>query len=464
MDILLTHGYFLYEDPQERKVMKPYPPLGILYISSYLKSKGFDVEVLDTTFKTRKDVTDYLAKTRPDLVGIYCNLMTKPNVLEMIQVCKRLGCTVILGGPDPPHYAKEYLTWGADVVVIGEGEMTLEELIPRLQNGSRDLADIKGIVYKGDDGTVHKTPERPFVTDLDALPFPDRDAIDLQKYINIWREHHNMGSVSLICARGCPYTCTWCSHSVYGFSHRRRSPQNVAEEVDLIVQAYQPDMLWYADDVFSIHHRWLFEYADELQQRNIRLPFECISREDRLNESVVQKLAEMGCDRLWIGSESGSQSVLDAMQRRTNVERVQEMTRLLQKYGIQAGMFIMLGYEGETLDDLEATAEHLKKANPDIFLTTVAYPIKGTGYFHEVEDRIRSRKPWEQRTDRDLLVSGRSSKRFYDFANRWLVNEVALHRRLNNGTSDYLKTAKAFINSRIGKLGMTLTKHQREDG
>ena len=465
MDILLTHGYFLYEDPLEKKVMKPYPPLGILYISSYLKSKGFEVVVLDTTFKSREQVFNWLEKTHPATVGIYCNLMTKPNVLRLIRACKSFGATVILGGPELPHYAEEYINYGADIVVVGEGELTLEELIPQLQkNGKQNLAHVKGIVYQKEDGTFEQTPQRPFYANLDQIPFPDREAIDISEYINVWREHHDLGSVSLICARGCPYTCTWCSHSVYGFSHRRRSPNNVVDEVESIMENYKPDMLWYADDVFTIHHRWLFEYADELKRRNIHVPFECISREDRLNEHVIEKLAEMGCSRIWIGSESGSQSVLDAMRRHTNAQRVREMTRLLQKYGIQAGMFIMLGYEGETLQDLEATVEHLKNANPDIFLTTVAYPIKGTDYYNKIEDQVFSPKPWHERTDRDLMVAGGHTRRFYSFANRWMVNEVALHHQLYDGQRDYLKLAKAFVNARIGRLGMAWTKHERMVG
>jgi radical SAM superfamily enzyme YgiQ (UPF0313 family) len=463
MDILLTHGYFLYEDPLEKRVMKPYPPLGILYLSSYLKSKGFEVAVLDTTFKSREEVFNWLAQARPKIVGIYCNLMTKLNVLQMIRTCKRLGATVILGGPEPPHYAEEYLNYGADIIAVGEGELTLEELIPHLQkHGQGNLSLVHGIVFQNEDGAITHTPPRPFYANLDEIPFPDRQAIDSTQYIKVWREHHGLGSVSLICARGCPYTCTWCSHATYGFSHRRRSPQNVADEIEQIMAEYKPELLWYADDVFTIHHRWFFEYAEELQRRNLCLPFECISREDRLNEKVIKTLANLGCFRLWIGSESGSQSVLDVMQRRANVQRVREMTRLLQKYGIEAGMFIMLGYEGETLHDIEITVEHLKEANPDLFLTTVAYPIKGTEYHKQVADRIYSAKPWEARTDRDLAVAGRYSKKFYSFANRWMVNEVTLHRQLNNGNRNYLKMARAFVNARIGRLGMAWTKHERE--
>jgi radical SAM superfamily enzyme YgiQ (UPF0313 family) len=273
-----------------------------------------------------------------------------------------------------------------------------------------------------------------------------------------------MGSVSLITARGCPYTCAWCSHAVYGYSHRRRSPQNVAEEVACILESYRPDMLWYADDVFTIHPRWLYAYADELRRRGIRIPFETISREDRLDERIIRTLADMGCFRLWIGSESGSQRVLDAMQRRTDAARVREMVHLLQKYGIQAGLFIMLGYAGETMADLEATAEHLKTANPDLFLTTVAYPIKGTPYYDQVADRVIPLKPWDQGSDRDLTVAGRHSRRFYSFANRWLIGEVAWHRQRNGGRRSHRQMARAFVNARIGQLGMRLTQHEVEGG
>jgi radical SAM superfamily enzyme YgiQ (UPF0313 family) len=465
MDILLTHGYFLYEDPHELAVMKPYPPLGILYLSSYLKARGFDVAVFDTTFSSREAFRQFIERERPPVVGIYCNMMTRANVLQSIGICKAHGAIVVLGGPEPANYAGEYLARGADVVVIGEGELTLEELLPHLaRHGPAGMEQINGIVYRADDGRLVRTPPRASIGDLSAQPFPDRAAIDIPAYIRVWREHHGMGSVSLITARGCPYTCTWCSHAVYGYSHRRRTPANVADELALILATYRPDMVWYADDVFTIHHRWLYTYAGELKRRGLRVPFETISREDRLNEEVVRTLAEMGCFRLWIGAESGSQRILDAMQRRTNAERMREMVRLLQKHGIEAGTFIMLGYEGEELADIEATVEHLKAAIPDRLLTTVAYPIKGTPYYEQVADRIIPLKPWEEGSDRDLTVAGRHSRRFYQFATRWMVNEVAWHKQRRSARRDYRRMAKAYLNAKIGRVGMLLTQHEVERG
>lgn len=457
MDILLTHGYFLTEDPLERKVMKPYPPLGLLYISSYLKSKEFNVEVLDTTFMSYGAASNFIADKRPAIVGIYCNMMTKFNVLKLIELCRSLNSTIILGGPEPVNYIEEYIAYGADIIVLGEGEEALAELVPRLQtNGRQELWKISGIAFRADDGTVQKTQPRVLQPKLDELPFPDRDAIDMSAYLRTWKEHHHQSSVSLITARGCPYTCTWCSHSVFGFSHRRRSVPNVVDEVEQIIARYNPDMLWYADDVFTIHTRWFLDYADELERRNIRIPFECISREDRLDEDIIRRLAEIGCARLWIGSESGSQRILDAMQRKTDAVRVREMTKLLQKYGIEAGMFIMLGYEGETLTDLKQTVLHLKAANPDIFLTTVSYPIKGTKYYEQIDGKVMRPADWANHTDRDLDVAGRRSRRYYEFVNRWMVNEVNFSRRLRNGGVDLVGAARVKLSAQVGRLGMAV--------
>ncbi|HEX8683967.1 MAG TPA: radical SAM protein [Ardenticatenaceae bacterium] len=464
MDILLTHGYYLYEDPHELAVMRPYPPLGILYLSAHLKARGFDAQVWDSTFRSGEAFREFLARERPPVVGIYTNMMTRRNVLKMIRACKENGALVVLGGPEPANYAEEYLTRGADVVVIGEGELTLEELLPHLARfRAAKLGPIQGIAYRDDeDGKVVQTAPRPYIADLDAQPFPDRAAISIPDYIKVWRENHGQGAVSLITARGCAYKCTWCSHAVYGYTHRRRSPQNVVAEVEQILETYQPDLLWYADDVFTVHHRWLDSYADELKRRGIRIPFETISREDRLNEQVVRMLAEMGCYRIWVGAESGSQRILDAMKRRTDAKRVTEVVHLLQRYGIDAGMFIMLGYDGEELSDLQDTVDILKEASPNVFLTTVAYPIKNTPYYHQVADKVIARKAWEEGSDRDLTVAGRHSPRFYSYATRWMVNEVAWHKQLRSGERDLPRMAKSFVNAKIGRVGMMLSQREVE--
>jgi radical SAM superfamily enzyme YgiQ (UPF0313 family) len=463
-DVLLTHGYFLYEDPHELAVMKPYPPLGLLYVSSHLKARGIATDLFDTTFSRFDDLQVHLQRERPPVVGVYSNLMTRGRVLQVISAAKAVGSHVVVGGPDPANYLEEYLSRGADVIAIGEGELTLEELVPHLvEQGPTNLKAIQGIVYRDADGAIVRTEPRPMIADLDAQPFPDRAAIDQDAYVDIWRKHHGQGSVSLITARGCPFTCTWCSHSVFGYSHRRRTPVNVVDEVEQIVETYHPDLLWYADDVFTINHKWLFEYSAEMERRGFHMPFETISREDRLNEEVIQTLARLGCYRLWIGAESGSQKILDHMKRRTNAERVRDMVHLLQKYGIEVGMFIMLGYDGEERADLEATVEHLKEAGPDTFLTTVAYPIKGTPYYTSVADKVISRTDWESGSDRDYTIAGRHTPRYYQYATRWMVSEVALHRQRHSPMRSYPRMARSFLSAKLGQVGMLLTEREREE-
>ncbi len=459
MRLLLTHGYYLHEDCHERRIMKPYPPLGILYLSAYLKAKGHDVGVFDSTFTTKDEFRLFIDSHRPAIVGIYCNLMTKLNVLAMIRFCKERGGIVILGGPEPPYYSKEFLDSGADVVVVGEGEVTLDELLRALlTHGVHHLHNIPGIVFRDEKNNIVHTQPRSLIQDLDTIPLPDRDAVSIEQYIETWRRHHGLGSVSLVTARGCPYTCKWCSHGVYGFTHRRRSVSNVVNEVEYLLARYRPDMMWIADDVFTISHKWFYGYYEEMKRRELKVPFECISRADRLTEDVLAKMADLGCYRIWLGSESGSQRILDAMSRGVTAEEIRQMTRIAHRYGIQVGLFVMFGYEGETEDDILATIEHLKRTNADTFLTTVAYPIKGTEYYADVESRIVAALPWDRRTERLLEVRGRPTKSYYWFAQRRMTNEVLLHQLSKNGQKQLRRRVVALTKATIARLGMHLTR------
>ncbi len=424
MRVLLTHGYFLEEDPKERQIMRPYAPLGILYLSSHLRAKGIEVEVYDSTFGSRAELYGILDES-PGILGIYGNLMTRGNVIEIASRARAAGWRVVLGGPEPANYAEEYLDSGADAIVAGEGETALERLIA---TGMRRecLPSIDGIVFRADDGAIVRTRPSQLIPDLDAQPWPDRERVDIPRYLRTWREHHGKSSISVITARGCPYSCNWCSHSVYGKTHRRRSPQSVAAEIEFLQERYQPDMLWMADDVFTIHHGWIFEYAAELERRSIRIPFECISRADRMNERIAEVLARLGCMRVWIGSESGSQHILDAMQRGVSVDQVQRAVATCKQHGIETGMFLMWGYDGEELPDIEATIEHVKACRPDIFLTTVSYPIKGTPYFDKVAGKVVAAEPWNRSSDRAFQIRGRHSRRFYQHADELLRAETAL--------------------------------------
>jgi len=403
MDLLLTHGYFLADDPKELQILKPYAPLGILYLSSYLRAQGFGVEIYDSTFGTRDELFRILETEQPATLGVYVNLMTRGNALAIIARAAACGWRVVVGGPEPANYREQYLAAGANAVISGEGERALEAFLRH--------------------GAIHSGEER-LLPNLDAQPWPDRERIDIDRYVRAWRERHGTGSVSVITARGCPYHCRWCSHSTFGKTHRRRSANAVVDEVEWILNRYHPEQLWFADDVFTIHHGWLDQYAAEMRRRGLRAPFECITRADRLNARVAAQLAELGCDRVWIGSESGSQRLLDAMERGVTIAQVRDAVRQLKQNGIRTGMFFMWGYEGEDLTDIEATYEHVKACQPDVFFTTISYPIKGTPYYAEVAPKLVQLGAWQATTDRDIKIRGRRSRRFYQLADQLLRSET----------------------------------------
>jgi radical SAM superfamily enzyme YgiQ (UPF0313 family) len=312
----------------------------------------------------------------------------------------------------------------------------MEELLVVLrENSGSALAKVSGIAFLSE-GRIQQTAPREQIADLDAQPWPARDAIDVMRYVRTWRDAHGQGSLSFITARGCPYRCRWCSHQVFGMTHRRRKPIAVVDEVEWLLSTYHPDMVWIADDVFTIHHGWLRQYTAEMRRRGLHIPFECISRADRLNEEVVDLLAELGCFRLWVGSESGSQRILNAMERGVTVEQVQSAVSTCKTRGIQTGMFLMWGYDGEELEDIEATIEHVKRSDPDIFFTTIAYPIKGTPYYQRVADSLVELKPWAVTSDREITLRGRRPARFYEFADRLLRDEVHLARLQRGNTQD----------------------------
>ena len=457
MKILLTHGYFLNDDPKEKIIMKPYAPLGILYVSAYLERKGFSNEVFDTTFSTMQKMRDYLLEFKPDVIAIYVNLMTKLNVLEVIKFIKlNLHQTkIVLGGPEIRYNANDFLNFGADYLVIGEGEETsLELMIALNEKRYDDIKNIPGLGFKNQNNEIVFTKEREKLKEVDSLPFPGRDKINLQLYLNAWKERHGENAISISTMRGCPYTCKWCSRAVYGLSYRRRSPENVCDELELIHKEYNPDTLWFVDDVFTISHKWLNEFNETLKQRNLKIKFECITRADRMNEEVIRLLKDAGCFRVWIGAESGSQKVIDLMDRRVDVDQVREMIKLAQKYKIQAGTFIMLGYPGETEDDIEETIKHLKESNPEYFTITVAYPIKGTELFAEVEAVQTNIFNWDSNSDRDREFKRTYNRKYYDFAVRRVTNEVNYNKMILNNKYLSKSTLVYKTKSLAAKLGM----------
>jgi radical SAM superfamily enzyme YgiQ (UPF0313 family) len=268
--------------------------------------------------------------------------------------------------------------------VIGEGEETLIELLSQLDEGNNDFSGIKGIAYEGLKGDAISTPERPFIKNMDDLPFPDFVKIPLPHYFDTWKEQHGYTSMTISTMRGCPYFCKWCSKAVYSNSYRRRSPDKVVIELSRLVELYHPDQFWFVDDVFTMSKSWLHEFLNHCRQKKLEIRYECITRADKMDEETVELLKDSGCFKLWIGGESGSQKVLDRMDRRVTAQQVREMIITSKNAGIETGTFLMLGYPGETRDDIDQTVKNLKLADPAHYTLTLAYPIKGTAFYEEV--------------------------------------------------------------------------------
>lgn len=457
MSIVLTHAYYLSQDPKELRIMKPYPPLGLLYISSHLNEMDIENHVFDTTFSSQEDQLRFIDKKKPDVVAIYTNLMTKIEVIKLIKELRNNARyrfpKVVLGGPDITYNCENYLKAGAHYLVIGEGENTLRELFMAIVE-KNPVSAVAGIAYL-EEGKVVKTAARTKMKDLALLPLPNREAVHMEKYLDTWKRNHGKSSITVSTQRGCPYTCKWCSTAVYGQSYRRRPANLVADEMLHLKERYDPDALWFVDDVFTVSHKWIKSFHEEVLKKNAIIPFECITRAERLNDEILTLLKEMGCFRIWIGAESGSQRIVDAMDRRVDINVVKEAIQKTNALGMETGTFIMLGYPGEEEKDIDKTIAYLKEANPTHFTITVAYPIKGTSLYNEIEDKITVRPDWETSTDREIDFERAYSRKFYHYAVKHVINEVNYHREQKR---NFITSINLKAKSMIALTGMKLYK------
>ena len=461
MSIVLTHAYYILEDPKEQLIMKPYAPLGLLYISAYLNQHKVVNHLYDSTFYTKVKQLTFIEETQPKVVAIYTNLMTKINVIKLIKTLKteeKYGYPkIILGGPDITYNCENYLKTGADFLIIGEGEQTTLELYKAIINNEA-VNEITGIAYL-EHTKVIKTPPRIKMKSLKELPLPNRAAIPIDKYLETWKTHHQKSSMTVSTQRGCPYTCKWCSTAVYGQSYRRRPADMVAAELKMLKDTYKPDSIWFVDDVFTVSHKWIEAFHQEVIKQDAIIPFECITRAERLNDQVLQLLKEAGCYRIWIGAESGSQKIIDAMDRRVDVDVVKEAIQKTNALDMETGTFIMVGYPGEDEEDITKTITYLKAANPTHFTITEAYPIKGTSLYNDIEEAITIQPNWETSTDREIDFKRTYRTKFYDYAIKRIVNEVNYNKEVSKGMhKNTLRSFKLKAKSQLAYLGMKLYK------
>lgn len=441
-DILLVNPLFLRDDPTEHRLMTPYFPLGLLYLAATARQAGYTVSLFDGMFAGGAD--DFVAaleRERPKVVGISVLATVRASALRLAEMAHRRGATVVVGGADPTGRPESYLEHRdngervVDVVAIGEGEQTFLELLPLLlgDGGSRDaLGSVAGLAYVNEAGEAVRTAARRHCRDLDSLPLPARDLIDIEAYRRAWVGRHGYFSLSIITSRGCPYGCKWCQKSVFGKSYRPRSPEAVAEEMRLIKEQYHPDQLRIVDDVMGVDRRWVRAWRDAVLQRGASIPFECLSRVDLLDEEVLRLLKEAGCIRIALGAESGSQKVLDAMNKGTKVEQIRRAAELCRRQGIETYFYIMLGYPGEEWPDIIKTVLLLKETRPTTFSSTIAYPLPGTAFYEEVQHRLFDAPDWDYTAENRLLFQRDYSTRFYRWVQRWLHHEWRVARLRHN--------------------------------
>jgi anaerobic magnesium-protoporphyrin IX monomethyl ester cyclase len=313
---------------------------------------------------------------------------------------------------------------------VGESEDTIVALIDALsaEDPTSALEQVAGIAFRDVRGAVKQTDRRPLIANVDALPFPARDLLDYTPYRRVWREHHGAFSLSIIATRGCPFGCAWCQKAVFGRSFRPRSPESVAAEMQEIKTQYAPDFLRIVDDAMGIDKGWVRTWHDAVLAKDAIIPFECLSRVDLLDEEVAGLLAEVGCERIAFGAESGSQKVLDAMTKGITVDDIRQAAEVCREAGIESYFYMMVGYPGETWQDIKMSARMLRETRPDAFSTTIAYPLPGTAFFEQVRDhlpdRARGMPDWDYTAENRLVFyRGTYSTAFYRRVIRWFHHE-----------------------------------------
>lgn len=425
--LLFGHSYYLRFDPKLWQAMQPYPPLGTLYAASYMRSQGYDVALFDAMLaESEEEWAASLDREQPDYAILYednfnylskmCLLRMREAAIRMIKMAKEHNLPVILCGADATDHAELYMEAGADFVLLGEGEITLVELLDRL-TGRSDMQKnaIWGLVYRSTDDAINHNPRRPDIRDLDALPFPAWDLVDVERYRHTWMKRHGYYSINMVTTRGCPYHCNWCAKPIWGQRYNSRSPGNVVAEQKWLKETVRPDHIWFADDIMGLKPRWFQEYANEVEKQGARLPFKCLSRADLIlrNEKDVAAMARAGCEIVWMGAESGSQSILNAMEKGTKVEQIYAATKRLHDHGVRVAFFLQFGYPGETRADVEKTLQMVRECQPDDVGMSVSYPLPGTSFYERIEHELGDKQNWHDSADLAMMYRGPFVTDFY---------------------------------------------------
>ena len=449
--VLLAHSYFLRHDAKQVRKMKPYPPLATLLAAAVLRREGEDVRLFDAMLAPGvSSFADALDRHDPGVVAIVednfnfltkmCTERMRRDSLDMIRMAAQEGARVLVSGSDASDHPHLYLAAGAAAVIMGEPDLALAEIVARLRTGAgADLADVKGLVLPGSDPAlagVRHTGTRPPIHDLDDLPLPSWDLVDVAEYRSTWREMHGHLSWNVVTSRGCPYGCNWCAKPLFGRRYTQRSAAGVAEEMKALKESVAPDRIWFADDIFGLTARWIRDFADEVEARGARIPFTMQSRVNLMSSPVVEALVRAGAEEVWLGVESGSQRILDAMDKGTRLDEIREGTGALKAGGIKACWFIQLGYPGEGWHEILLTRDLIRSERPDEIGVSVAYPLPGTEFHRRVRDQLGGKRNWVDSDDLAMLFQGTFTTSFYRKVRDLLHREVGVgstsdHRELD---------------------------------
>ncbi len=430
-------------DPKQWATGKPYPPLGTLYAAALMRQNGYGVSLFDTMFLSDPDaVLSAIEINQPRFFVVYddgFNYLTKmclTNMREaafrMCKLAKQQGCTVIVASSDSTDHYKEYLNEGADYIIIGEAEQTLLELIDDINLGRGESGNIPGLAYLKD-GQYIKTHPRPVLKDLDILPLPAWDLVDMQAYREMWLKSSGYFSLNMSTTRGCPFKCNWCAKPIYGSRYNSRSPEHVISELKMLVNEYGAEHIWFCDDIFGLKPGWVPALAQLINAEGLKFRFKIQSRADLLlQDDQIAALAASGCENVWIGAESGSQKVLDAMDKGTTIEQIHQSTKLMKKHGIKPSFFIQFGYPGETKEDIALTIAMINQLLPFEIGISVSYPLPGTLFYERVKADLKTKSNWTDSDEMALMFTNTFPPSYYKQLHKYVHSNYHQHLARNS--------------------------------
>jgi anaerobic magnesium-protoporphyrin IX monomethyl ester cyclase len=441
LSILVCHSYFLRLDQKQIARAKPYPPLATLQVVSLLREAGHRVCFFDAMLAEGIEEYDRLLGTdAPQLVLFYednfnflskmCLATMRRAACDMIGSARRAGARVVAAGPDVSDAPGPYLRAGADLALIGEGISTLLELLPRIDaqltmgnddwvrglSGAASLSGGKVVTASGGRGVALAQNAGLAAWDL----------VDMERYRAVWMKAHGYFSLNMAASRGCSFRCTWCSKPIWGNQYLQRSPLEVAAEMAYLKRSFNPDHIWFADDIFGFRVDWVTQFAAATRAADAQVPFNIQTRADLISEGMALALRDAGCVEAWIGAESGSQKILDAMNKGTTVAEILTARERLMRAGIRVGFFIQLGYLGEQLEDIVATRDLLATARPDEIGVSVSYPLPGTKFYELVKAQLRAKTHWQESNDLEMMFQGTYTSDFYRAVRNLLHDQVSL--------------------------------------